>query len=299
MMNFPKHDMMTWSYPFIKPFFQDILFASIIKRIDHSNDRMEIGDIQFRIGLFIAVIVLGSAFAGGLYLLIGENDEGDAKRTADTLGRALEALSPGSSGASLRIEFRSGEGEGIRVDPTLGGELYTIHVLPSLIFIQWKEGREVVSELNGIVPAYSPWVQEDSPTPVQGLERFCNGFELRTPCTIIVDLVFVNGSGYFMVHPPYRGWTDNASIFAEFLSEGAFPAPGSSSKATLMIEGSARIDDRWLLVNGAEHGCPYPIRIPHKFEIMLPDEIDKGSITAEVRTNAMSDGNVTINRVIR
>jgi hypothetical protein len=91
---------------------------------------MEIGDIQFRIGLIIAVLVLGSAFAGGLYLLIGENDEGDAKRTADTLGRALEALSPGSSSASLVIEFRSGEGEGILPVSIMDGkEYYIINLL--------------------------------------------------------------------------------------------------------------------------------------------------------------------------
>jgi hypothetical protein len=257
---------------------------------------MDLGDIQFRIGLIIAVLVLGSAFAGGLYLLIGENDEDDAKRTADTLGRALEALSPGSSSASLVIEFRSGQGEGIRVDPTLGGEYFTIHVLPEMIYIDWKGGREIVSEMEGIIPSYIPFTDEGDPIPVQGLGNVCRGFDIRTPCTIIVDQYSFNGSSFMMVHPPTEDWTNNASMFAQFLMTDSIPKPGSELRSDLELETKGSIVGRWLLTAKEEGSCPYPIWIPLSFHIYLPS--DFGSVTARIRSTVTIDGEISISRTI-
>jgi hypothetical protein len=258
---------------------------------------MDLGDIQFRIGLIIAVIVLGSTFATGVYLLVDRTEEGDAEATARTIGRAIEALPPGSGRATLRIEFRSGAGEGIRIDPKLSGDHFTIHVLPSLVYIRWAGGREIVSELRGIVPSYLPFSDNILPAPLSDLGEVCEGFEVRTPCTLFVDQIGMNGSVHSFVHPPSEDWMANVTDLSGYLSSDRVPPPGGHTRHMIDPEGPVKVRGRWISFTDREGSCPYPVWVPPSWDMALPEGSAAGRITAEVRCS-MVLGGLTISRTV-
>jgi hypothetical protein len=84
------------------PFQLENLIKNFINvTVDKTTSAMDVGDVQFRIGLIISVIVLGSVFAGAIHVAIDEDGGDEAERIAGSLRDAFGSLSSGGAGGII------------------------------------------------------------------------------------------------------------------------------------------------------------------------------------------------------
>ena len=227
---------------------------------------MEIGNIQFRIGLIIGVLILGGVFAGALLAMRGVREEKSARDLASHLSSILASAS--TSNSRIVLSFGEDPDGALSLSPTLGGEHYTIHVLPSLIYIDWKGGREIVTKRDHIIPAFPPAsaMEEGSLSELKGMVK---GFSIRTPSRLVVQGIEINASVLSFVHPD-RPAPDTGQLEA-FISDGGLPPIGFDETFTFTMEDGGSLGQWMVLVNAdfdtLSGSCGSIVTLPPSWEL--------------------------------
>jgi len=252
---------------------------------------MDIADTQFRIGLIIAVIVLGSVFAGAIFYLVDEDGSEDGRKVADALSDAIASISASGTEGSVRIDLAR-TGEGVRIPPTIGGKGYSLRIAVGLMTIEHTTGKEIVSDLENILPCHRPIGGAPGLEDLKGLKPLLGEVILKTPCTIVAEHVSINGSSYLFVHDLAHGYPEMASDLIDFMEYASIPMPGYLEE--VKWEGDCIFGGRCLLI--AEGTLPHPVLVNPSFEVRSNGPALGVRATRESRMG--TDGNLTVIRTL-
>ena len=216
---------------------------------------MDLKDIQFRVGLILAVMVLAGIFTTSIWRSLEEDGSHDLAYASREIGEAI--LTASTMGDKVDIRLSMGYG---------GGGNMKISVDGSLITVTDGKEREIASTYDHIVPSYP--VENCNISVLERMGDTINGFVVETPVDLIVRGRDIGGERVVFVYVESDAdeYQDMISLMEKELpaSQGYTESVDQYVNETIYVEGGILYIESADVLEGS---CPIPVILGDDFEV--------------------------------
>ena len=230
---------------------------------------MDLKDIQFRVGLILAVMILAGVFTTAILMGMDSDREEDLQDYGDLIGEAITSASSTGDEFDMLLEVK---GVGMNVPDGL-----KIRVENSLIILEGDGTRAVASTWENIIP--TPEVKGCNITMIREIGRNAGGYVVRAPVELEIRGRNIGGERFVFVSVGSGDTLGRYQEMISFVNEELPASPGYSTSMDQFVNDTMRLENGVIYMDQGdveEGSCPLPVVLGDDF-VVEDMEIPVGS----------------------